>query len=142
MGADYVVVTDEEDLGATVKTITDGKGVRLIYDCIAGQFFDKIIDSVAIGGEIIVYGALDTRPFHVNLAKMVLTEARLRPYSMITVFNNLVRRTAGLNYISGRLATGAFRPVIDRVFELDEIVDAYRYMLAGNQKGKIVVRVP
>jgi NADPH2:quinone reductase len=141
VGADHVVVTDEEQLGPAVKAITGGKGARLIYDCIAGQFFDNLIDSVAVGGQIMVYGALDTRPFHINIAKMVWTEATFRPYSMITVFNDPVRRKAGLNYISGRLAAGAFRPVVDRVFMLDEIVDAYRYMLAGNHKGKIVVRV-
>lgn len=141
IGADHVVVTDNEDLGPAVKDLTNGVGVRLIYDCVAGPQFDKLVDAVAFGGEIMVYGALDTRPILFNLGKMVMTEAIMRPYSMITVFNDPVRRKAGLNYVSGRLAAGAFRPVIDKVFTLDQIVEAYQYMLAGQQKGKIVVRV-
>lgn len=142
VGADHVIVTDEEELGPAVKAITGGVGVRLIYDCIAGAFFDKLVDAVAFGGEIMVYGALDSRPLDIRLGKMVMTQAILRPYTMITVFNDPVRRKAGLNYVSGRLAAAGFRPVIDRVFDFEHVVDAYRYMLSGEQKGKIVVRMP
>jgi NADPH:quinone reductase-like Zn-dependent oxidoreductase len=39
------------------------------------------------------------------------------------------------------LRTGAFRPVVDRAFALEEIAAAHRYMEAGAQVGKIVVTV-
>ncbi len=141
IGADHVVVTDQEDLGQSVMDFTGGKGARLAYDCVAGPFLEKCVDAMAWGGEVMIYGALAELPTEVPIVKMLIKEVTLRPYSMITVFNDPVRRKAGLNYVSGRLAAGAFRPVIDKVFALDDIVEAYRYMIAGEHKGKIVVRV-
>ena len=39
------------------------------------------------------------------------------------------------------MAAGAFTPLIDRVFPLDEIVDAYRYVESGRKIGNVVIRV-
>ena len=141
VGADHVVVTDDEDLARSVMDFTNGEGVRLTYDCVAGPFLEKCVDASAFGGEVMIYGMLGELPTEVPVVKMLLKEVILRPYSMITVFNDPVRRKAGLNYVFGRLAAAGFRPVIDRVFELNDIVEAYRYMIESDHKGKIVVRV-
>jgi len=37
------------------------------------------------------------------------------------------------------LAEGRFRPVIDRTYRLDDIVDAYRYVRSGQKAGVVVV---
>ena len=45
-------------------------------------------------------------------------------------------------YILERLKDGRFEPRIDdHVFSMENAVDAYRYMLTGEQVGKIVVQV-
>ena len=50
-----------------------------------------------------------------------------------------LRRAA--EFVSSGLSTGAFKPTVDRVFALDRIADAHRYLEAGNHIGKIVVAV-
>ena len=43
----------------------------------------------------------------------------------------------------GELATtGEIRPVIDRTYALDEIVDAHRYVDTGHKRGNVVITVP
>ena len=43
----------------------------------------------------------------------------------------------------GELATkGEIRPVIDRTYGLDEIVDAHRYVDNGHKRGNVVITVP
>jgi NADPH:quinone reductase-like Zn-dependent oxidoreductase len=37
--------------------------------------------------------------------------------------------------------SGAFRPVIDRRFTLDEIADAHRYVDLGHKKGNVIVTI-
>ena len=44
-------------------------------------------------------------------------------------------------FLRGLMETGAFRPVIDRIFSLDEIVVAYRYVESGVKVGNVVIRV-
>jgi NADPH:quinone reductase-like Zn-dependent oxidoreductase len=40
------------------------------------------------------------------------------------------------------LASGAFQPVIDRRYSLDQIVEAYRYVETGQKVGNVVIEVP
>jgi NADPH:quinone reductase-like Zn-dependent oxidoreductase len=51
----------------------------------------------------------------------------------------VVRRMAA--FLTAGLRTAALRPTIDRIFDLDHIVDAHRYLEQGQQIGKIVVTV-
>lgn len=48
---------------------------------------------------------------------------------------------ADLHLISGLIATGILRSVIDREFELDDIVAAHRFVETGRKKGCLIVRV-
>jgi NADPH:quinone reductase-like Zn-dependent oxidoreductase len=46
-----------------------------------------------------------------------------------------------VNYILMELEKGAFKPVIDRTFKFDDMVEAHRYLEGSRQFGKIVVTV-
>jgi NADPH:quinone reductase-like Zn-dependent oxidoreductase len=57
-----------------------------------------------------------------------------RPF-FIRLFAGLVRQFQEL------LASGAFRPLVDRTYPLDEIVEAYRYVETGQKLGSVVISV-
>lgn len=44
-----------------------------------------------------------------------------------------------IRYLGGLIESGAFRPVIDRQYPLDEIVEAYRYVETGQKVGNVVI---
>ncbi len=46
-----------------------------------------------------------------------------------------------MEHLRGRLAAGELRPVIDRVYPLAEIVEAYRYVESGTKIGNVLLRV-
>src|SRR5215468_7632411 len=58
LGADHVVVTDEEDLVSRVKDITGGAGARIIFDPIAGPLLGQLAEAAAPGATIFEYGWL------------------------------------------------------------------------------------
>jgi NADPH:quinone reductase-like Zn-dependent oxidoreductase len=46
-----------------------------------------------------------------------------------------------VRYFKGLLESGAFRPLIDRRYRLDQIVEAYRYVETGQKIGNVVISV-
>ena len=46
-----------------------------------------------------------------------------------------------VDYLRERIASGRFRPVVDRLFSLEEIVDAYLYVETGQKVGNVVITV-
>ncbi len=46
-----------------------------------------------------------------------------------------------VRYIKGLVESGAFTPLIDRPYPLDDIVEAYRYVETGQKTGNVVITV-
>jgi len=55
------------------------------------------------------------------------------------VLPSLRRNPATVRYIKELLESGQFRPVVDRRYSLDEIVEAYRYVDTGQKIGSVVI---
>ena len=65
----------------------------------------------------------------------------LRGYTLFEIVSDPERFARGKAFVLDGLATGALKPIIARTFPLEQIVEAHRYMEAGEQFGKIVVTV-
>lgn len=49
-------------------------------------------------------------------------------------------RAADMQYLQQRLAAGEVRPVVDREFDLDDVVAAHQYVESGAKTGNVVLR--
>lgn len=141
VGATHVIAAQEEDLLARVNEITGGKGARVIFDPIAGKGVELLAQAAAYHGTIFEYGRLapDTTPFPLFTA--MGKGLSVRGYTIREVLGDPKMRAKAQQYIFDRIKTGDFKPRIDRVFPLAQIVEAHRYMESNDQIGKIVVTV-
>jgi NADPH:quinone reductase-like Zn-dependent oxidoreductase len=140
LGADHVIVTDEEDLVARINEITSGKGARVVFDPIGGPILESLAAATAYHGIILEYGALASDPTPYPLFTALGKGLTIRAYTLFEVTPDPVFPKAK-QYIFDHLASGAFKPLIDKTFRFAEIVDAHRYMESNAQVGKIVVTV-
>ncbi len=141
LGADQVVVTDEEDLVTRVNEITGGKGARLIFDPIGGPIVEKLAAATAYQGVILEYGGLSGEPTPFPLFRALSKSLTIRGYTLFEINSVAELRTQAERYVFDKLKSGAFKPRIAKIFELSEIVEAHRYMESNQQIGKIVVTV-
>jgi NADPH:quinone reductase-like Zn-dependent oxidoreductase len=65
----------------------------------------------------------------------------VRGYTLFEIVKNAESLARGKQFIYSGLETGKLKPIIDRTFPLERIVEAHKYMETNQQKGKIVVKV-
>jgi NADPH2:quinone reductase len=136
-----VVFTGEQDLVAETMRLTDGKGAQVAFDPVGGPAVADLIKALAPRGILIVYGMLDTEPALLPIRDMMSKSLSIRGYGMEEVSKDAALLERAKQFVTGRLESGALRPIIDRTFPLAEIVEAHRYLETNVHIGKIVVRV-
>ncbi len=139
LGANHVIVTEEEDYGDRVREITGGNGVRITFDPVGGPFLERLAAAAAPGGIVVEYGRLSGQPAPFPLAPVIGKGLSLRGYTMAEVIRDPQTTAEAKKHILDRLADGRFVPRTARTFPLDQTVDAYRFLRSDRQVGRVVV---
>ncbi|HEY9767005.1 MAG TPA: zinc-dependent alcohol dehydrogenase family protein [Coleofasciculaceae cyanobacterium] len=147
LGADYVIVTQSEDLVKTVLDITKGAGVEVIYDPIAGKTIETYAEIIVPTGVIVIYGVLDTTPVTFPIFPLLIKGVQIYPYKVfdftgLPIVNLQVQPEAverAKTFIIEKLKDGSLKTVIAKKFPLEQVADAHRFMESNQQVGKIVV---
>jgi NADPH:quinone reductase-like Zn-dependent oxidoreductase len=139
-GADHVVATEEEDLAERVIAITGGRGATIVLDSVLGKQLAALADAAAPGARIFIGGLLDSSTIELPVWPVLLKGLKFEGFVGFMAVEAVPSTLAAFErYMRDRIAIGLFRPRIDRIFSLDEAVDAHRYMETGHQIGKIVM---
>ncbi|REJ84597.1 MAG: NAD(P)H-quinone oxidoreductase [Acidobacteria bacterium] len=141
LGADECLELGE-DLPERAREATGG-GVDLVIDLVGGEHFPRLLGCLRSRGRLVLVGILAGRSCEVDLGTVL--RGRLEVRGSVLRSRSLEEK-AGLvasfaNYAEPRFASGALRPVIDRVVPFDDVADAYAAMQAGGLFGKLVLRM-
>jgi NADPH:quinone reductase-like Zn-dependent oxidoreductase len=140
-GAGAVIATEEADVVASVKELTDGLGAHLIFDAVGGPGFVKLLQATATDGLLILYGALETEPTVVSAFQIFGRNLTIRGFALPTITWNDQQLVAMKHFIHEGILSRAFRPTIARTFPFEQIQEAHRFLESGSQVGKIVVTI-
>ena len=133
LGADETINYNEVDFVAEILKRTDKRGVDLVVEHVGGDFLDKSIRCLTRGGRLVTVGG--TKSYDCNISVNYIFHKELQ----IIGSNSATKRD--LELMMPLFANGKLRTVIDRVFPLCEAAAAHRYLEAGKQFGKVVLRV-
>jgi NADPH:quinone reductase-like Zn-dependent oxidoreductase len=139
LGATHVIATEEQDLVAEVKHLTDGKGARVAFDPVGGPTVAKLIAALAMHGILFQYGALSPEPTPLPLFDVLAKCLTIRGYVLFEVVSDPARLKRGIDFVVTGLSSGKLKPVIAKTFPFEQIVEAHRYLESNQQIGKIVV---
>ena len=127
-----------------VKEVTQGRGVNVIVDFIAGPYFSQNLNSLATDGRLVLLatmggGKVEGFDLRQVLAKRLsIMGSTLRSRSL----DYQIRLTeAWASFALPRLQDGRLKPVIDRVFDWTQAREAHEYMESNGSQGKIVLEV-
>ncbi len=143
LGAERGINYRTEDFVEVARQLTDGKGVDVILDMVAGAYVPREIDCLADDGRLAIIALLGGPKATVDFAqvlrrRLTLTGSTLRPRSV--AFKAAI--VAKLReHVWPLIEAGKIKPVIYKVFPLDDVVQAHILMETSTHIGKIVLRV-
>ncbi len=143
-GAEAAINYRTEDVTARVKELTQGRGVDLLLDSVAGKEFPHLFDCLAILGMLVLYGHLgggpDSAAVFDAMEKQPGRSVALRLFSMHAFDHDPQSRrecTAALLDLLGRRA---IKPVIHERLPLARAARAHELLESGTVIGKVVLK--
>ncbi|MEM9001779.1 MAG: zinc-dependent alcohol dehydrogenase family protein [Bacteroidota bacterium] len=142
LGADYVIVTQEENTLEKLKQISGKKGIKFVFDPIATtEFTQQYMSTLSFGGSAAIYGLLGGELPIFPILDLVRNNTRLYAYSLFNHVMDSDELQEGKDYVFERIKDRKLKPIVDKVFDFEDTIEAYEYMLSNKQRGKIVIKV-
>jgi NADPH:quinone reductase-like Zn-dependent oxidoreductase len=142
LGLDVAVCTRRPDFHAQVLDATGGAGVNLVVNNVGGTVFAECVRCLAFEGRLATVGYVDG-VLQAGLDLQALHAKRLVLFGVSNKMTSPAFKAEATARFEREMlplaATGALRPLIDRVFPLDQLPAARAHMEANAHVGKIVV---
>ena len=140
-GADHAIIYRTQDFVAEVARITEGQGVDVILDMVAGDYMARNLKCLADDGRITIIGVQGGRKSEIDASlvlrrRLSITGSTLRPR---TVEYKAHVAAALRERVWPLLETGEIRPTVYKTFPAAQAVEAHRLMESSQHVGKIVL---
>jgi NADPH:quinone reductase len=141
LGADFAINYRTQDFVEEVRKFTDGKGVDVILDIVAGDYVARNYKAAALNGRILQVGIQNGVARELNLMPML---AKRLTHTGSTLRSRTVAEKAQIAQELERqvwplLHQGKIKPQIFKTFRLEEAARAHALMESGAHIGKIVL---
>lgn len=139
IGADAVIDRKKQDVTATARELTDGKGVSLVFDPVGGKAGRAAFKALAFEGRFLVIGYASGEWAHINLVETLMKNISLlgampvgyTPQQVLAAHEDLVKHWRD----------GSLKVAAPQVFDFDDARSAIEHIAAGRVEGKVVVRI-
>jgi NADPH:quinone reductase len=141
LGADHAINYKTGDFVEQVKKLTDGKGVNVILDMVAGSYISREVECMAEDGRLVIIAVQGGVKAEFNAGmvlrkRLTITGSTLRPRSL--EFKTSIAK-ALREKVWPLVASGAIKPVIHSTFAAADAAGAHTLMESNQHVGKIVL---
>lgn len=143
MGANHAINYKSGDFVEEVKRLTDGGGVNIVLDMVAGDYVPRNLQCLADDGRHVTIAVQGGMSAEINMAMVMMrrltltgSTLRARTPAFKALLTDEIYRTVWPDVEAGKL-----RPEIDKIFPLADAAAAHAYMESGAHVGKILLEV-
>jgi NADPH:quinone reductase-like Zn-dependent oxidoreductase len=149
LGADEVIVTEEQDLLMQIGKLTDGRGVDVVLDALGGPQMCLLGDVLAPRGKLVLFGMQggnDTpfpacAAFEKNIQFFVHCISNFTGKDELGIPQDKEAVGKALTAINQLTRDLVLKPQVDRVFPFEQFIEAHRYMETCPERGRVVIEV-
>lgn len=131
----------DQDFAAEVQRLTDGTGVNVVLDFVGATYLQQNLEALATWGRIVFLATMGGTQANINLGMLMGKRASLKGVTLRTRTLEekmaVTRRFAA--HVLPLLANGKVKPIIERVYPLEQIGQAHAEMGENRNFGKLVV---
>jgi NADPH:quinone reductase-like Zn-dependent oxidoreductase len=131
LGANFAIDHYTEDISAAVRKITGKRGVDVVVEHVGAATWPKSLESLAPGGRLVTCGATTGYDAKVDLRRLFSKQ-----WSLLGLYLGTIGE---LHQVLKFVFRGQLKPVIDRVYPLEEIAEAHRRLENHQHFGKVLV---
>lgn len=131
LGAAHTINHASDDIAASVRRLTDGRGADVVVEHVGTATWDKSLRSLARGGRLVTCGATTGYDGRVDLRVLFSRQ--------LSLLGSYMGRKSELLRAAAFFFAGHLMPAVDRVYPLAEAADAHRRLEARENFGKIVL---
>ena len=132
LGADLVInYKKDPNWETTVHQMTLGKGADVIIETVGGSNLDRSLNALRMGGYISVVGLLDGMNSNINVLALIHQQATIRGLE--------VGSTHQFEAMNREIEARNIHPIVDRIFPVEQIQEAFEYLEKGLHFGKVIV---
>lgn len=132
LGADETVNHESGDVVSVVKEATEG-GVHVVVEHVGDATWKTSLQVARTGGRIAVCGATSGPNPPANLHRIF--------WKQLSILGSTMGTAEDFAGVYELVASGRVKPLVDRVFPLEEAAEAHRHLESGKQFGKVVLTV-
>ncbi|NPA42084.1 MAG: zinc-binding dehydrogenase [Aquificae bacterium] len=132
LGADVVINHYEEDVVKKARELFK-EGIDLVMDHVGSATFGKSIACLKKGGKLVFFGTTTGSEAQIDIRYLFVRE--------ISLMGIYMGRRSTLFKITELFERGLLKPVVDRVFKLEEAPQAHTYLESSRHFGKVVLQV-
>ena len=131
LGADHILNYKKDDILSEVNSLTNGKGIDVVFEHVGQETWNISMKSLARGGRVVTCGATTGFKANLNLTHLFFKQQSILGSTMGSV--------SSFDGALTLLNEGKIKPVIDRIFPISEIQSAHGYLESSMQFGKVVL---
>ena len=141
LGADHAINYKTQDFQTEALRLTDGRGVDVVLDMVAGGYVAKEVQCLAEDGRLVIIAVQGGVQSEINAGlvlrkRLTITGSTLRPRPM--AFKQAIAE-ACLQRVWPLLEAGKIKPVVHSVFAAADAAKAHALMETNQHVGKIVL---
>ncbi|MEO1554338.1 MAG: zinc-dependent alcohol dehydrogenase family protein [Pseudomonadota bacterium] len=136
-----VVLVDGPDLADRVQQATGGAEIKLAFDCVGGDTYERMVETLGYGAAIIAYGTLSGKQPELNMRALIANDVRPRGFWLAKWYETAMpeQKQAALGALVPLIAGGQIKTKVDSRFPLEEVSDAVIRAAASGRDGKVLL---
>jgi putative PIG3 family NAD(P)H quinone oxidoreductase len=143
LSASVVVEGEPSRFAEAAKEWTRGAGVQIVLDLVGAAYLEANLKSLATRGRLIFVGTTSGSKAEIDYAIVMSKRLRIMGTSLRTRSPEEKATATRLfaEQVVPLLATGAVRPVIDKVFKMEQVRGAHQRIESNESFGKVVLTI-